>query len=397
MIDRITIQGFKSIADGDLELGRFNVLIGANGAGKSNVLEAIGLLGCAVSGRVGEEAFRFRGIRPGAPSLFKSAFAGRRIPRLIRLGAQAGDDEYRVALDNPIARPESLWRFANEAVQGGGARIASRGPGGATFLDDAARRITGAVPNGSQGIVPLARALRPDEPAGALLRALESYAIYTPFTPMLRGLVPETGPRDPVGLSGGGLAGALRDLYLRDRATWKRLCQEVLEFVDWASAIGTVPGDDATGRALRFRDRTMRAERSLLSAGDASEGALYVLFLMMLLFHPAAPRFLAVDNIDSALHPRLARALVARVQELLTADGMDRQLLVTTHNPLVLDALRLSDPMVRLFVVAREKGSGFSLIRRIEHSEALERAQARGKTLSQLWVEGTIGGVPDLM
>ncbi|MFA5810641.1 MAG: AAA family ATPase, partial [Thermoleophilia bacterium] len=44
MIKTLHIQGFKSISDQTLELGRVNCLIGANGVGKSNVLEALGVL-----------------------------------------------------------------------------------------------------------------------------------------------------------------------------------------------------------------------------------------------------------------------------------------------------------------------------------------------------------------
>jgi predicted ATPase len=35
----ITVSGFKSIRDATVELGDINVLIGANGAGKSNLLQ----------------------------------------------------------------------------------------------------------------------------------------------------------------------------------------------------------------------------------------------------------------------------------------------------------------------------------------------------------------------
>ena len=43
-LDRITIEGFKSIRRLDLRLGRINVLIGPNGSGKSNVFGAMALL-----------------------------------------------------------------------------------------------------------------------------------------------------------------------------------------------------------------------------------------------------------------------------------------------------------------------------------------------------------------
>lgn len=37
-ISRLVLRGYKSIAECEIELGRLNVLIGANGAGKSNFI-----------------------------------------------------------------------------------------------------------------------------------------------------------------------------------------------------------------------------------------------------------------------------------------------------------------------------------------------------------------------
>ena len=37
-ISRLVLKGYKSIEECDLQLGRLNVLIGANGAGKSNLI-----------------------------------------------------------------------------------------------------------------------------------------------------------------------------------------------------------------------------------------------------------------------------------------------------------------------------------------------------------------------
>jgi ABC-type branched-subunit amino acid transport system ATPase component len=67
MIQSITIDGFKSILSMKLDLGRVNCFIGANGAGKSNILEAIGVLGAAANGKVDDEALLRRGVRPGVP------------------------------------------------------------------------------------------------------------------------------------------------------------------------------------------------------------------------------------------------------------------------------------------------------------------------------------------
>ena len=43
-LSRITIQGYKSIRKCDIEFGKINVLIGSNGAGKSNLISAFSLL-----------------------------------------------------------------------------------------------------------------------------------------------------------------------------------------------------------------------------------------------------------------------------------------------------------------------------------------------------------------
>jgi predicted ATPase len=76
MIKHFAIKSFKSILDASLDLGRVNVFIGANGSGKSKLLEAIGVLGAAANGVVDDESLLRRGVRPGLPALYKSSFTG---------------------------------------------------------------------------------------------------------------------------------------------------------------------------------------------------------------------------------------------------------------------------------------------------------------------------------
>ena len=72
MIRKLSVERFKSLVKLDeLELGRINVFVGANGSGKSNLLEAVGVLGAAAFGRVDDETLQRRGVRPGVPSLYK--------------------------------------------------------------------------------------------------------------------------------------------------------------------------------------------------------------------------------------------------------------------------------------------------------------------------------------
>ena len=52
MLKRLVLKGFKSIKEMDLELRSLNVLIGANGAGKSNLVSFFKMLSELAGGRL---------------------------------------------------------------------------------------------------------------------------------------------------------------------------------------------------------------------------------------------------------------------------------------------------------------------------------------------------------
>ena len=74
MIKEIKIENFKSIESLNLELGRLNVFIGANGSGKSNILEGIAFGSAAMEEKVDYEFLANRGIRIADYSSMKSKF-----------------------------------------------------------------------------------------------------------------------------------------------------------------------------------------------------------------------------------------------------------------------------------------------------------------------------------
>ncbi len=62
MITRIKIDGFKSFSDFEVELAPFTVIAGANGSGKSNLLDAMQLLQRLVNMPVNEAFSKQRGL-----------------------------------------------------------------------------------------------------------------------------------------------------------------------------------------------------------------------------------------------------------------------------------------------------------------------------------------------
>lgn len=394
MLSRVEVKSFKSLEHVELDLGLVNVFIGANGSGKSNLLEAIGVLGAAANGRVDDEALLRRGVRPGLPVLYKSSFKGSRQPEAIHFSAANGGATFSVGLFNPLHQPEPAWRFKTEQLSEGQERLVGRSPALKLRLDPSA------------GYTALKSVELPEDSlARQLLSDLRQFAIYSPDTATLRGLDTDPQSRSPIGLSGGRLAEAVEAIFEVPKASWQSvrdLFASVLELIEWANGLGSsgpggVPISESIPqptRILRFRDRFMADGRNFLSGYDASEGALYVLLMTVLVHHPDSPRVLAIDNFDHALNPRLAKALTRKVCEWMNT-RKDRQLLLTSHNPLVLDGLPLRDENIRLFTVERSY-QGRTVVRRVIVDEKLLTAAEKGIPLSQQWVMGTFGGVPDI-
>ena len=135
--------------------------------------------------------------------------------------------------------------------------------------------------------------------------------------------------------------------------------------------------------------------RNVLSGYDASEGALFILFLAVLAAHPKSPSFFAVDNADHGLNPGLATVLMKHFSEWVLSSKDQRQILMTSHNPAVLDGLPLQDDRVRLFTVDRDN-KGKTVIKRVVVNQKLLDMKAKGWTLSRLWMNKLIGGMPDV-
>lgn len=392
MIREVKIRGFKSIPKLDIELGVVNCFIGANGVGKSNVLEAVGVLGAAAHGTVDDKSLLRRGVRPGLPRLFKSSFQDfRSLPHIgLEAIAQTGAI-YRVSLLNPLESPEPAWSFKTETLTDGTATIVTDGV-----------RSRGNL-NPKAGLAAVSMVTQPrDSPATRLLLQLQQFSIYCPNTPTLRGLVPDPQTREPVGLAGGRLAEAVADLRKWSDEVQSDVLDDLLGLVDWAvdvTASRSVqallsPSVSRSQEVLKFKDRFMASNRNELTAFDASEGVLYVLFTAALCLSARGPGLFAIDNLDQALNPRLVTALTSRLAGWLGNASTPRQLMFTAHNPAVLDGLDLDNDEVRLFAVDRDS-NGHTVVRQLVMTHEL-KALNSDFPLSRLWMMGHLGAVPNV-
>lgn len=399
MLTHLSVKGFKSLSDiQDLALGRVNVFVGANGSGKTSLLEALGLLGATAGGLLDDGQLVRRGVRLGSHASYRTSFRHQASPEAIRIRAtwQDADDkaQYEIKLHNSAVEDSGRWSYQRDYWKNGQLLQPDSGPPDVTEVELEYPPIALSMP-----------AFLWWEPFKSFLMALGDYAIFSPETPKLRGTETDVTQRSPVGLAGGRLAEAVGDLQKRSggSAVWGSVEDELLELLDWVSAIDVVPptqglfpsGVPTLRQVIRFTDAWMAEGRNQLSTYDASEGALYVLFALVLALHPRSPRLFAIENLDQAMHPRLARALVRLFCDQVLKAERKPQVLLTTHNPLVLDGLDLTDERVRLFTVERGS-SGATRIDRVRLSEPLLDAIEGGYSLSNLWIMGRLGGVPDI-
>lgn len=388
MIKSVIVQGFKSVFDLTLDLGRINVFIGSNGSGKSNILEAIGVLSAAAKGRVDDEALRYRGVRPGLPVLYKSSFSLDKTPAHIMLEAISDDGvDFRTALLNPLGEPKPAWAFKTEYLSANGVELVSDGVRNKKNL------------NPESGLTALRMVeFLPGSPEYRMLSDLQGYGIYCPNTPTLRGLVPDPQSREPLGLSGGRLAEAFEEL----KAMAPEVVDHIQDMIEWASDITVTkyvsnilsPSVPRADKTIRFTDRFMRKNRNTLSAFDASEGALYIIFYAVLALSSKAPGLFAIDNFDQALNPRMVSHITSKFCAWILSSVNSPQVLLTAHNAAVLDGLDLSNPEIRLFVVDRNN-IGHTSVRRLEATPELIELNNK-YPLSRLWMMGQLGGVPDV-
>ena len=390
-IKEIKIKNFKSLYDVSFRPGNINVFIGANGSGKSSVLEAIGVLSAAMTDRVNNNSLQRKGVRLSTSSLYKSQFRSieRSMPTVdFAMNWERNHDKYDYSVHLTTPSDNDTWKYHSESVSKNGEIVFGRS------------NRTSVQLNNKVGYYALSEKLTGEEYTD-MGNYISGYGIYQPDTLTLRGNVADPTQVTPIGLNGGRLADAMEDLFsvVDDEIKFGTLSMDdVLELIEWASDIHITkpkksnlnPGVPSTRQVIEFQDRFLK-NKSVFTGYDASEGALYVLFMLTLAMHPDVPGMFAIDSFDHALNPRLAKRITEIFSQLIIESG--KTVFMTTHNPLVLDGLNLADERIRLFAINKNK-YGYAELNRIQISQKLLET---GQSLSRLWINGLLGGVPELL
>jgi len=389
LLRKVYIHSYKSIANDSIELGKFNVFIGVNGCGKTNILEALATVGAERGNDLSFDGLYSRGVRIARPDLIFSSFLDTSERSSIDINLQFDSEQeiYKCSL-SPVSPDDIYTKWINLAEEESYPEYIM------SYFSSVAK--DNPTISGNELIAKVNELIL--QKGGFKSERyfdsfLSEYAIYDINTKSLRGISPTDSKKTPLGINGEGL-----DLLIASFSNSERLrLNKCLAFFDWLSEViaddddklkltGLKPGRSIS--TLYFRDRYMQKGNNTFSAENSNEGVLHVLFYLALFISKKTPKLLAIDNIETALNPRLCQALISELAKLCEETG--KQALITTHNPAILDGLNLLDDEQRLFEVYRDS-EGKTKTRRIKFKKDLSDKSFK---LSEMWLKGLLGAVP---
>jgi len=390
LIKSIHIESYKSIVNDKIDLGRFNVFIGINGCGKTNILEALATVGAERGNDLTFDGLYSRGVRIARPDLILSSFLNSSQKSSIDVNLSIESDniqeEYKCSL-SPANLNDIYTKWINLSEE--------------EFYPDVIlknlRKIQEKNPKISTDAIldKLNEIISKDglRKSHNFDKLLSDYSIFDINTKSLRGVAQSDSKKTPLGINGEGL-----DLLIANFSSLERQqLSKCLSFFDWLDEIiadkedkykltGLKPGRSIS--TLYFKDKYMMKNNNTFSAENSNEGVLHVLFYLALFISTKTPNLFAIDNIETALNPRLCQVLISELVKLSKGNG--KQVLITTHNPAILDGLNLFDDDQRLFEVFRDS-EGKTKTRRIKFKSDLSDKKFK---LSEMWLKGLLGAVP---
>ena len=392
MISQISIKNYKSIIELDLELGRVTVLIGENGCGKSNILEAIALCSAATDDRLDHEFLSSRGIRiPDDARFMRSAFDAQDVSDDILITVVGMEELVGENNANERKQFQCVLHENDNSAYSTWTNILSN------KLDRSEPTIAALlkkfgeirnIPESLDTITEIVQEINTFHRLRLGLPNLQGFLIYSPENSSLRTFETEE-QIQPLGIKGEGLFKLLTVLSSEENKDRLTEIKNELMLLDWFDDFSIGAGISTGERNINIKDRYLDESLSYFTQKSANEGFLFLLFYFTLFISRETPSFFAIDNIDASLNPKLCSRLLKELASL--AKKHDKQAIVTTHNPAILDGLNLNDNDHRLFVVSRNK-MGHTKVKRIFKPDVAE-----GQTpipLSEAFLRGYLGGLP---
>ena len=337
---RLTLQGFRSLRSATIAFDNPTFLVGQNGAGKSNVVDALSLVAEAM-------------VSPLAAVLDKRGGIGVVRHRRTARG-RLGDMGLRVDAENLVGVREAVYAFEVRPTKGFGYEVRREQclciaeDGTRSWFDRDGGDFSSTVdtrpalaPNALA--LPLVAGDRRFAPVAQFLANVQPYRV-DPRT--LRELQdPDAGAR--LRSDGSNAASVLGQLSPEKRQLVQAFLQAVVpgavevkaERIQNKISFKFTQRGEGDGAAVKFGPHSM------------SDGTLRTLGLLVAVYQPNLPSVLIVEEPEATIHP----GALGVVLDVLRHAARSTQTVVTTHSPDILEARWIRDCHLR--IVSWEDGA----------------------------------------
>lgn len=363
MLNKINIKGFKSIRELDLPLKPLNILIGANGSGKSNFIGVFRLLNNIIEKRlqvhVSEEG--------GADSILHF---GQKETLLLVINVSLADDKngYECTLmpngqDNLFFKDEALL-FHDKNKFPSPYRESLGGGHSETKLILAAKQANGIIPR-------------------YVLGDMQSWRVYhfhdTSRSAKVKGTC-DLEDNKKLSADAGNLAAFLYFLKKRHRLNYDHIVDAVRMvapfFEDFALEPSRLNPDKIR---LEWKEK---GSMGYFNASSLSDGTLRFMCLATLLLQPKLPSTILLDEPELGLHP----SAITLLAELLRGASTRTQVIASTQSVTLVNQFEPQD------VIVVEREGRESVFRHLEEAQMKEWLDDYG--LGDLWEKNLLGGRP---
>ncbi|MDR2752447.1 MAG: AAA family ATPase [Clostridiales bacterium] len=360
-----------------IELRPLNVIIGANGTGKTNLLEAMQFLCGAQQGnwhinRVDDWLWKGAGNETEkATATVEAIFEGPEGPLRYAMSFQSEEgnlkvSEERIEAENPEGTQDYFYDFNN----------------GDPFISVGyqRRKSSHSKPNLNRSILS-----RIEYPTGCpelvyLAKNLSEIRIYKDWTfgwqMHLRYMESINSPGNLLSQNSANLYAILGRIR-EDEAVKQRLLKELKEFYIGFEDFDLVV--DGNALQLVFLEKGLSAP---VPASRLSDGALRYLSFLAILLNPDLPPLICIDEPELGLH---CDALLS-LTELIRETSEKCQIIITTHSQMIVDVLSKT-PEAVLVCEKTDKGTKLTRLDGEKLKPLLEQY-----SLGELWSKGEIGG-----
>ena len=359
-LEKLTIRNFKSIREQTLALGKLNVFIGGNGAGKSNLIQSFRLLQSIAQGSLASYS-----LARGVDSLLR---LGRKTSRFIGFQIEFGEES--------LSNGYSVTLHPNDQ----GALVVGQE---IAYFHDRARDSKPMMEIINHGSAESVLGLSKTGVASYVKHDLETYRIYH-----FHDTSETAGVKDSCDLEDNrvlrpqaeNLAAFLFWMQQKQPDHFANVQDTLRQIAPFFEEFRLAPSRLNEGKIrLEWKENGSDA---YFNAASLSDGTLRFLCLATLLLQPELPAVVLLDEPELGLHP----AAVALLADLLAAAAVRTQVIVATQSVTLVNQF----DQEAVWTVDREDHQ--SVFRHLSDSDL--SAWLDGYALGELWEKNVLGARP---